>query len=93
MSGRDLVRRCYFCSSPDALQFQYHPEWFQDEEDEEASDDWADANRKKIIGLQRNSGSQICHCRMGMMKERQKVAEAEEIKQLFQNNPSLLLTT
>ena len=45
MSGRDLVRRCrlcllFLCSLLDALQFQYNPEWFQDEEDGDASDDW-----------------------------------------------------
>lgn len=47
MSGRDLVRRyrSYFgfnlvLISAWFLQFQYNPEWFQDEEDGDASDDW-----------------------------------------------------
>lgn len=48
MSGRDLVRRHFFVGSNFVthcvifffLQFQYNPEWFQDEEDGDASDDW-----------------------------------------------------
>ena len=28
------------CSLRGFLQFQYNPEWFQDEEDGDASDDW-----------------------------------------------------
>ena len=44
MSGRDLVRRRFLLGSilliAWLLQFQYNPEWFQDEEDGDASDDW-----------------------------------------------------
>jgi len=29
-----------FYSLRDVLQFQYNPEWFQDEDDGDASDDW-----------------------------------------------------
>jgi AraC-like DNA-binding protein len=31
---------CFFTHLRDVLQFQYNPEWFQDEEDGDASDDW-----------------------------------------------------
>ena len=45
MSGRDLVRRRRFLlgflyTHFFFLQFQYNPEWFQDDEDGDASDDW-----------------------------------------------------
>ena len=46
MSGRDLVRLLAFLLFSTFLliawflQFQYNPEWFQDEEDGDASDDW-----------------------------------------------------
>lgn len=44
MSGRDLVSwipHTYFCMDMKfiLLQFQYNPEWFQDEEEDD-SDDW-----------------------------------------------------
>lgn len=43
MSGRDLVRRQpprFRFSLLIISKFQYNPEWFQDEEDGDASDDW-----------------------------------------------------
>jgi len=85
-----LLSYLFLCSSPDALQSPPCKMKKMKMRLMTGISINTDANRKKIIGLQRNSGSQICHCRMGTMKEQQK--EAEEIKQLFQNNPSLLLT-
>lgn len=45
MSGRDLVGRhpwsdLLLASDPSFHQFQYNPEWFEDEDDGDASDDW-----------------------------------------------------
>lgn len=44
MSGRDLVSRDFISSSVTVVslivQFQYNPEWFEDEDEGDASDDW-----------------------------------------------------
>jgi hypothetical protein len=48
MSGRDLVRsftwpthlHIYTVSDCPCEQFQYNPEWFEDEDEGDASDDW-----------------------------------------------------
>lgn len=47
MSGRDLVsytpsfsRLTSHCHRQSLLQFQYNPEWFEEEDDGDASDDW-----------------------------------------------------
>lgn len=43
MSGRDLVRHTisFIVNCADfAIQFQYNPEWFEDEDEGDASDDW-----------------------------------------------------
>jgi hypothetical protein len=53
------------------LQFQYYPEWFQDEEDGDASDDWNLTRRQRSFGLQ------IQRCKVGIMKKTEGSAGAE----------------
>jgi hypothetical protein len=104
MSGRDLVRLLSFSSWFQSctnsllrdyffLQFQYNPEWFQDEED---GDDWDLTQYRREQEEDNLAAEELRIANLALQngdhEEIRVVVLAGEIKYpLIHNNPSLLL--